>query len=871
MNDEPSPQTEPLSPGSEPPPPSTPEPLSPDKLLEDMANESEETRLAAVRAVAGLTPVSLPLLRRLEKMAGQDDSLAVRLAAWEALGAPACREAQRQSSRLPASLRQTILAEIAQWQTDGLLLPSMAGLLRQRYTFEAPAAPVAAAPPKPAPTLSEVLLSEATIKVALFLGAFFVLAAAAILAALIDLLRLPILTVVTVGFLGAAIPLRWRLPQAGFALFIVFSFLLPIDAAVFLDMFTVSQNVTDIYWIGVAILLSVVWLGGTFFYKSRFFSVTTWLAAAWAALQLGNWLDYTPHFPLFLLGLVSLSTLGGVMVLRRWRDRAFAQRLWWFSQLQQAGLLALSTLFILYTLAEEPLPSAGWWLVIGLTWLTGVLYYALSDRLVISFPFFPWVAVAALLPIPWLWLQVFSPSLLVETMVVCAWGGLLAVIGEGLARQPFERLRLYALPVSLGGLALLALAPVMGAFERVALSLVCLLVAAGLYLALTFYRPRWWTWSSALLAGTAAYLTFFALPSVQEFEFYAGFVWLWPALALAALHLAIRRGFKAGQMWHLPPILLAAGVGAIAALLLLALGLTDEPGRTAIALGIIAGFVALFAALDRRAWLGYGATGSLALAVVFALIHFEQETWLIPLMLPVLGYVMAGFALSLLPSLKDWAVMLRWSGLLLGVLVSLSAPLQGGAAAVISVALVAMAFTGEARYRRNIWLGFPAVLLYLGSYFILLVELEVTEPQVYSIGAALLGFIMHYLLVRSRNPVAAFLTGLVSQLILLSTTYIQMLSTDRFLFFLVLFVQAMIVLGYGLVVRSRSLVGAPLAFVILGVITVTLGSLSGLPALMLVGCTGFLLLLLGIVALLQRERLLSVSQRFGDRLTGWQA
>jgi len=157
------------------------------------------------------------------------------------------------------------------------------------------------------------------------------------------------------------------------------------------------------------------------------------------------------------------------------------------------------------------------------------------------------------------------------------------------------------------------------------------------------------------------------------------------------------------------------------------------------------------------------------------------------------------------------------------------------------------------------------------SYFILLVELEVTEPQVYSIGAALLGFIMHYLLVRSGNSVAAFLTGLVSQLILLSTTYIQMISTDRFLFFLVLFVQALVVLTYGLVIRSRSLVGAPLVFVVLGVITVVLSALSGLPALLLVGCTGFLLLLLGIAALLQRERLLLVSSQLSGRFTGWQA
>jgi hypothetical protein len=848
---------------------SNPETL--ETLIEKLHSDAEETRLAAVQALSSLTPAPVLSLRSLEKAAGQDASPMVRQAALAALSAPAFREAQRQNSHLPISLRQTILTEIDRWQADGLLLPPIAGLLRQRYRFDAPAAPAAPVPAQPAPTLSEVLLSEATIKVALYLGAFFVLAAAAILAALIDLLRLPILGVVTVGFLGAAIPLRWRLPQAGFALFIVFSFLLPIDAAVLLDMFNASQSLTQLYWIGVAVLLSAIWLGGTVFYSSRFFSVLTWLAAGWAALQVGNWFDLTPHFILFLIGPVILSALGGVVFLRRWRNRAFAQPLWWVSQFGQIALLGVSALMIMLTLFDDPLPAVGWWVIIGLTWLMGVAFYIASDRLEAVFPLFPWAAVVAALPVPLLWLQVISPSVLTEAVVMCGWGVILALTGEALARLPAAQLRKYALPVSLGGLAMLALAPIVGVVDRVAVSLGCLLAAAGLYLALTFYRPRWWTWSSALVAGTAAWFAIFALPSVQLYRFYPGFVLLWPALALIALHLVARRAFQAGPRWYLPPILWGGGVGLVAALYLLLSGVAAEPARAAIAWTITAGFAAAFALIDRRAWVGYGATGSLALAMVFGLLHYEPTNWLLPLLLPVIGYVLAGFGLALWHRFDDWAEMLRWSGLGLGVLVSLAAPIQGGATAVIGVAIVATAFAVEAWYRRNIWLGFPSALLYLGSYFILLVVLEVTEPQVYSIGAALLGFIMHYLLVRSGNSLAAFLTGLVSQLILLSTTYIQMLSTDRFLFFLVLFVQAMIVLSYGLVVRSRSLVGAPLAFVILGVITVTLGSLSGLPALALVGCTGFLLLLAGIAALLQRERLLTVSHRFSERLTGWQA
>jgi hypothetical protein len=208
--------------------------------------------------------------------------------------------------------------------------------------------------------------------------------------------------------------------------------------------------------------------------------------------------------------------------------------------------------------------------------------------------------------------------------------------------------------------------------------------------------------------------------------------------------------------------------------------------------------------------------------------------------------------------------------LILGALVSFSAPFQGGAFAVLGSALAASFFVIEGFRLKNIWLGFPATLLYLSAYFITLVELDVSEPQVYSIGAAMLGFLMHYLLVRSGGNWAAFFTGLISQLILLSTTYIQMVDTERFVFFFILFVQSLVVITYGLVIRSKSLTITPVVFVVLGVITATLRVLGRLPTLILVGCTGFLLLILGSVALIMRKKLLAVTNQLGERLGDWQ-
>jgi hypothetical protein len=88
------------------------------------------------------------------------------------------------------------------------------------------------------------LLSEASIKVYLYLGAFFVIASALILAALVQAARLPILAAATLAFGAGALFIRKRLPQPSFALFIVFSFLLPIDANVLEETTGFAESLT---------------------------------------------------------------------------------------------------------------------------------------------------------------------------------------------------------------------------------------------------------------------------------------------------------------------------------------------------------------------------------------------------------------------------------------------------------------------------------------------------------------------------------------------------------------------------------------------------------------------------------------------------
>jgi len=75
----------------------------------------------------------------------------------------------------------------------------------------------------------------------------------------------------------------------------------------------------------------------------------------------------------------------------------------------------------------------------------------------------------------------------------------------------------------------------------------------------------------------------------------------------------------------------------------------------------------------------------------------------------------------------------------------------------------------------------------------------------------------------------------------------------------------MIVLIYGLIQRSRSLVITPIVFAVLGVMTVIYSALKGLGPVILIGSTGVLLLMAGIIAVLMRERI----TRLGEQLSEW--
>jgi hypothetical protein len=271
--------------------------------------------------------------------------------------------------------------------------------------------------------------------------------------------------------------------------------------------------------------------------------------------------------------------------------------------------------------------------------------------------------------------------------------------------------------------------------------------------------------------------------------------------------------------------------------------------------------------LYRQQTLLYTFTFTLPLFATFLFREFGITKWIHPLIVIAAIYYGIGLIMRSSNRGKGWDLTMLISGLGLATFVSIASPILGGLDAAIPVAIAATLWAIEAFTKKNAWLAFPANLLYLLAYFIILFELNQNEIQFFSIGAALLGLFQHYLLVRAGSKTGAFITGMVSQLVLLGTTYIQMLSTQELGYFIVLFFQFLVVLTYGIVIRSRSLTFTPIVIIILGVITVLYSAFKGLNTVVLIGCTGIIMLVFGIIAVLMRERI----TKLGERLSSWGA
>ncbi len=1072
---------------SESPAPTPEETL--ERIQAMLRDEQPTIRLAAIQELLTLNYSSAAILHALETLALHDPSEPVRQAARQALTSPTHRQIQARLTKLDRNTRQAILAEIEAWQKRGILQAEQALVMRTRYDFDlqptaplpkpqvasvSPApAPPAAAPASPLreepPNLAQTLLSETSIKIALYLGAFFVIAAAAILAAVIEAARLPILLAATALFGGAALAIRGRLPQPSFVLFVVFSFLLPIDAGVLDDLLDRSGKTNSLYWFAVLDGMALIWGFGVWFYRSRLFSLAAFVALTLSFGYLADVLDSEIEITLLLFSLVMYTGLGAAHLLQRWQGRAFSLPLFLLVQLGQLMLAVLALIAIFNRIGHPP---ATWHLLTAFYWLAAASFYVVSDW-IMPFPLFPWMASAFLIPFPLTLAEGLSLRGLSRVILIGAWGLALALLGDGVRMfGTGKKASRLALPLLLVSLLVVLISAGFGFAEEIAYGFACLLGGALLYALLQVLQPRAYVWTFSLLLGLGAYFSFYFLPSMEGVEVFTGYQFLFPSLLYLLPDLALGRRFPAAGAWRWP----LRAIGGFLAFCNLAgiLPLSfSQRDHTAIAYGVYAVFFMVYALQLNKAWLAYPATASAALSVTFALRHFRIDAWLPALTGLAVLYCLVGWVLTIERKAAPWSKVMRVSGLSLGGLVSLAAlatlkemggwyvllvgalftvellqhptgwleagpqfffpaglalllynyevgeaawylleislvwlaldlglkrafrgerplswPVRALAAlavltntlyllaakaeeprtALVCFAVYALAFLGlavlhgearlgygatafsalaviyglkimgselwllpvavlgalyygagfflhesgqgwpfvlrnsgigiglmasclapfhadfypnglviaippaltatlvaaEAFERRNVWLGFPANALYLLAYFLILIELQVREPQFYSIAAASLGLLMHYLLTRAGSKTGAFVTGMVSQLVLLGVTYIQFLSNERLAFFAVLFFQALAVLVYGVVIRSRSLVITPIIFVVVTVLSVMFGLMQGIWTVMLIGCTGLLLLMLGILAVVLRERIKQITERFSD-------
>ena len=1052
------------------------------ELLGKLQSGDEAVILHGIVSMQNLEFSSQVVRRQLEKLSLESSSDEVRREALAALGLPSNRTVQKriQANRLDRNARHLILDEIDGWAKDGLLKEQSADVIRRRYDFDimpqttvqpAPSLqptpkpvpePPPAQPAGPRPTLLQTLTSESSIKIYLYLGAFFVIAAAAILAAAIPELRLPILILGTFIFGGLAVAIKKRLPQPSFALFIVFSFLLPITANSLEETLKAALNypaaVSAGYWVVVYLLMAFIWGGSTWLYESRLFSITAFGSLALSLLRIGDIFDTLPEFHTLMAGLASIAGLGGVWLIKKWKDEKFALPLFLAAQFAQAATLAASITIFGVNLIEGSNPPI-WHLIPFFVWGMACVFYVFSDKL---YPFFifAWLAAGALVPMPWFIAASFDLESFGSTIVLFVWGAILSIASERLQR--LEWTRKFSLPILIASLPALGLGLVTGFTHETWFGMTAAFGAAVIFAALHFLRTRWWLWVLALLNFAIGYFAFFNLSFMQELDTFPGFRVLGIAILFLLPDLMLKKDWRADLEWRLPlrafgaffvfyltfalllqeetfgsisvcyavlavffaaytlgyrkewlgylpaaylpltfvfalrqfdvdswlPVLTALSVFyfafgmtirsreswsvmlrnsalalgtfvSIAALSLLketggwyalvigllfiiemylrrngwfefgapilfTLGafliLSDfkvehatyhllayslvwilgdllahltftNPRPLAFIVRIIGGLLALtnyaflfgesdasiasigfgiysllfltVSLLYRRPVLFYAFTLTLPLFVVFVFRTFDVTKWIHPVIVLAVGYYASGLFLRTTKRAEGWNTVLLNSGLGVGSFVSVVAPVLGGLDAAIPVAIAATLWAVEAFAKRNPMLAFLANGLYLLGYFIILWELKVDEPQFYSMGAALLGLIQHYLLVRAGSRTGAFIMGMLSQFVLLGTTYIQLLGDIAYFF--LLFLQSLAVLVYGIVIRSRSLTFFPIGFAALGVVTVVYGAFKDIGSIFLIGCTGILLLMLGILAVLLRERI----AKLGERLSEW--
>lgn len=722
------------------------------EVYQDLKSNDDVLVLLTIESLQKLPYSSEAVRRQLEFLAAKSPNKDIRKDALAALNLPAVRTVQKQLNfnKLDPNTRQAILREIRDWENSSLIEMHNAEIIRRRYDYDlvleaprpqptvVPVQPVSATPPaetpapvaptrsqvppEPRPSLLQTLTSEASIKIYLYLGAFFVIAAAAILGAVVPELRLPILILGTFIFGGLAVVIKKRLPQPSFALFIVFSFLLTITANSLEESLRAALNypaaVRAGYWVVVFLIMAAIWSGGTRLYESRLFSITAFGSLVLALYRVGDMFNVPEEIDILLVNFAAVCGLAGVWVLKVWHGEKFALPLFLTAQVLQAVILIASlSIFGIHTFNPSHHNNL-WHLVSLFAWVLACVFFILSNQL---YPFaaFPWLAAGTLIPMPWFIATAFDLESFGSTIVLFVWGVGVTVVGEALYR--FEAVRKYSLPILLAALSSLALGILTGFAHETWLGMSAALGFAILSATLHILRSRWPLWVLALLNFVVAYFSFFILEAIQPLGISHGVQATALSLLFLLPDLLLRKDWNVNPAWRLPLRIFSALFTLYSSIVLLA---QNTPGEAAVCYLLFAIFLTAYALAYRKALIGYLPAVFLTAAIIFGLEHFNLDLWLPVLTVLSILYFAVG---NILRAQKDWSAVLRFSGLTLGVFVSLAALIVAKQTGGWYVLVIGLLFVAEMALQRNGYLEPGAPILFSIGAFLILFDLDVNR------------------------------------------------------------------------------------------------------------------------------------------------
>lgn len=772
------------------------------EILKGLQSDNAGERLQAIAKLQAIKYASIALRNRLEQLALHDAHQEVRAEALATLDLPNLRYVQNRINKIKFNVRYLLIEQINEWEKSGLLGKNHADVIRRRYDFDSapPPAPKSATvreqspaakaqpalQPEPAgarPSLLQSLVSEASIKIYLYLGAFFVIASAAIIGAAVPELRLPILIIGTLIFGGLSLAIKKRLPQPSFALFIVFSFLLPITANTIEEMLAQalgSNFISAGYWVFVYFIMAIIWAGSAWLYESRLFCVTAFVSLSLSLIRIGDIFEAETEFYAIMAGLAALAGLAGVRILKKWKDSSFALPLFQAAQFVQGVTLVVSISVFAAAVMDTSYASQ-WHFATFTTWALAFGFYLLSDLL---FPFmlFPWLMAGALIPIPWFIAAAVDTGSLDNSIILFVWGAGLAIASESGHR--FDASRKYSLPAVVASIPTFALAIIYGFAYDSILGMIAALGLALIYTGLQLLRTRWWLWTLALLGLVLSYFAFFNLDFMRGVSVFHGYQTLGISLLFLLPDVVLKKDLMSNLEWRLAPRVLGVIFAVYTSVAILPLG---QAGQIAVCFAVYTLFFTAYAIAQRKAVFGYLPAAYLPLTVLFALQHLKLDAWL-----PILtGLAVSYFAIGVAFRSKEaWSLMIRNSALALGTLISLAALIVSKETGGWYALVLGLLFAAEMYLRRNglFEIGMP-ILFNMGAFLILL-DLDVQEPAYHLLAYSLVWLIadlLAHLTFTNPRPLSMVVRG--AGLILAIFTY-------GFLFFGV--DASIAVLGFGI-------------------------------------------------------------------------